>query len=93
MKVSIFKVERNMFQDEKGKEVRYCKFSVLKAVESTADVCGCDVVSYTTKYENFDKVVQFYKMNKPVEVTLEYKQVLKTGLYKECVSQIEDVKL
>ena len=45
MKVSIFKVERNMFQDEKGKDVRYCKFSVLKAVESTADVCGCDVVS------------------------------------------------
>ena len=93
MKVSIFRVERNMFNDDKGKEVRYCKFSVLKGMETTADLCGCEVVSYTTKYENYDKLVSFYKANKPVELTLAYKQVMKTGLYKEIVTKIDDIEL
>lgn len=93
MKVSIFKVERNMFNDEKGKEVRYCKFYVLKSVAPTADSCGCDVVSYTTNYDNYDKLVGFYKGNKPVDLTVEYKQVMKTGLFKEVVTKIDEISL
>lgn len=93
MKVSIFKVERNIFNDEKGKEVRYCKFSVLKGIETTADSCGCDVVSYTTNYDNYDKLVSFYKGNKPVELTLGYKRIYKTDLYKEFVTKIDDINL
>lgn len=93
MKVIIHKVERNSFVDKNDKTINYCKFYVLKHTNDTADVVGSDSVSYTTKYDNYDTLVNFYKLNKPVELTLNYKQVLNTGLYKEYVSKIDDVSL
>ena len=92
MKVIIHKVERNSFEKE-GKVIRYCKFNVLKGIESTSDLIGSESISYTTNYDNYEKIVNLYKMNKPVEITLAYKQIMTSGLYKEYVSKIDDIEL
>lgn len=93
MKVILYKVTRNMFQDNNDKTVRYCKFDVLVPINSTADSVGSESKSYTTSYDNYDKIVDLYKKNVPVELTLSYKKVFNTDLYKEYVSKINDIDL
>lgn len=93
MKVILYKVSRNMFQDSNDKTVKYCKFDVLVPVNTTADMIGSESRSYTTSYDNYDKIVDMYKKNVPVDLTLSYKKVFNSELYKETVSKINDIEL
>lgn len=94
MKLSIIGVERNQFEDKKtGEVVQYCSVTLLEPVEQTADKYGYNAIRYTTKYDNFDRILSLFKANKPVDVEFNYKQVGYSGTYKKKIAKLDEVVL
>ena len=85
-KMKIIKVERNSFTGrDDDKEIKYCKVYFLDPVVENEDSIGYDVKSYTTGYDNYDTVVDFYNTGKVVDVEfelVEFKDIIKRKLKK-----------
>lgn len=94
MKLSIIGVERNQFEDKKtGEIVSYCSISLLEPVEQSVDRYGFVVTRYTTKYDNFDKVLSLYKNNKSVDVEFEFVKKDSQGNYRKKIKKLDELVL
>lgn len=92
MKVSIVNVLRNTFKDNKGREVKYCKFGVLVELKKDENQVGYTIEQYTTKYENYDLIAKVVEEGKPIELKCEFKKAL-NGLYKAVPVKLGEIDL
>lgn len=92
MKISLINVKRNEFVSKNGEVVRYCKFSGLTGIETTENEVGSQVVTFSTKYENYSKLVDLFNKKQFVEIEVEYVKQL-DGLFKQKAKKINDIEL
>lgn len=93
MKYSIVRVERNSFKGKDGNDVSYSKITFLVPVETTENLTGYDIESYTTKKENYNILVEIFKKNKPVDVDFDLVKVDNQGRYKKKIKRIDEIDL
>ena len=93
MKVNLIKVSRYSYEDKEGVIHEGTTFDCLIPVASdNQDAVGYDVRSYRTDYSHYNKILNLYTENKPVELSLEYVQ-MRNGNYYAKATKLNDIDL
>lgn len=91
---NIIRVYRNSFTDKKtGEVISYCGVDLLSPVQKSVDEVGYNVEHLTTKYANYDKLVNIYSAGKPVKIVYDFINLDNKGTIKKKLKSVNDVEM